>query len=112
MKLTQQTLKKMIQEMIQEVNIAGEDYTDPHDLQSIANRPDSDIVDDAIHTAESALEEWLTMATRGMPEDLVAKYEMIVDRLSKSMRRASVGVSDAGSIKGRARGMAERKKRK
>ena len=40
MKLTQQALKKMIKEVIQEVEIGGETYTDPHDHQSIANRPD------------------------------------------------------------------------
>jgi len=112
MKLTKRTLKKMINEVIQEVNIGGEDYTYPEDLQSIASRPDDEIVNDAIHTAESALEEWLSMATRDMPEDLVVKYKMIVDRLSTSMRQAALGAGGASSIRRKARSMTERKKRK
>ena len=108
MKLTQQTLKKMIREMIQEVEIAGQEY-EAEDFGAIASRPDTDIVSDAIHTAEAALEEWLGMATRDMPEDLAAKYEMVVGRLSKSMR--SIQHGEQGLYK-TARSMAERKGRK
>ena len=69
-------------------------------------------MNDEIQTAESALEEWLGMATRDMPKDLVAKYEMIVNQLSNSMRQAALGAGGASSIKRKARSMAERNGRK
>ena len=84
MKLTQKTLRKMIREAIQEVEIGGVEFgkgdIDPENISSV------DIVNDAIIAAERALEKWLEETTRGMTDEMKEKYQMIVSSIERSMQ--------------------------